>query len=172
MASGSAMGRGVRALARLLCQSLARQCPWSERSGSRIAPLADSRVPAWSTEKPTRAGIRRVATAEADRQLHELSRYLRKSRRETGSRQIRSGGTRRMTGDRFVRHPCPLAAAIPALYSPRAPGRHARCTSQFGRIIAGYMDSPCVARPSLLLDPGSDCGRYIRPLVASVEAGP
>src|SRR5215469_15853338 len=33
------------------------------------------------------------------------------------------------------------------------------------------MDSPYVARASLLLDPGSDCGRYIRPLVASVEAG-
>ncbi len=31
---------------------------------------------------------------------------------------------------------------------------------------------PCVARPALLLDPGSNGGRYIRPLVASIEAGP
>ena len=38
--------------------------------------------------------------------------------------------------------------------------------------LSGYMDSPCVARASSLLDSGSDCGRYIRPLVASVEAGP
>lgn len=41
-----------------------------------------------------------------------------------------------------------------------------------GMLLTRYLDSPCVASASLLLEPGSDCGRYIWPRGASVEAGP
>ena len=38
--------------------------------------------------------------------------------------------------------------------------------------LALYMDSPCDASASWLLDSGSDCRQYIRPFDASVDAGP
>src|ERR1035438_10006990 len=75
----------------------------------------------------------------------------------------------------------PISAAAPSsslarnttLLPPCTAGSWARtAATKWLKPLTSYMDSPCVARASSLLDSGSDCGRYIRPLVASVEAGP
>src|SRR6516165_1592449 len=56
------------------------------------------------------------------------------------------------------------------LRSTWARTRHpARCGMES---LNRYMDSPCVATAWSLPDSGSDCGRYIRSVVASVEADP
>src|SRR5260370_14019861 len=59
-------------------------------------------------------------------------------------------------------------AAFPC--EPVSPGARTRIAR--GSPIAQYMDSPCVASASSLVDSGSDCRQYIRPLEPSVDASP